>query len=453
MSNKNDDIKDDKNLEFDDAKNMTVEEALRKDSEIKAGIDENDNILDKYIKQHREEVGKHKFESKIQASQEDPKEIDDFIQEKREEVNQIKESETSQEKLTFDHLEAQELPENQDSTDDIILGETKESSSKKGLIIGSLIALLIAVFAFGYVLNNLNSPTTNEKEATVTKEKDTKANDEDIKAFEDMYTSYFVDKELTKPKNSEFERLSELEVALNKLKGTPAYTEAKEKYDSLKKAIDAIKVVNEQFTEPVIVDGEKVSGTIKESANFDALSATMLNTGKATLDNLLQSAVSEGRQQLTDKVEKEKVASSSQEAPALQPSNNEENSAPTAPAAPATNNATVINNAGSMYGITNYDPASLQRHLSRVPYNNDIIADVNNPGWVFNEGILERIVAVAQERGHISGNNYILERVNIINGNGYYNMFKPDGTYLFSINAKTGYFVGNAPGRADDLDY
>ncbi|MCU9532950.1 cell division site-positioning protein MapZ family protein [Streptococcus sp. CSL10205-OR2] len=432
---------------------MTVEEAIRKDSEIKAGIDENDNILDKYIKQHRDEVGKHKFESKIQASQDDLKEIDDFIQEKREEINQEEETNFSQETIAFDHIEPEEFEE----SDDIIFDETKKSSSKKGLIIGSLIALLIAVFAFGYVLNNLNSPSTDDKEPTVAKETDTsKAKEEDIKAFDDLYAGFFVDKEMTKPKNSEFERLSELEKVLNNLKGTSTYADKKEKYDSLKKAIDAIKVVNDQFTEPAIVDGEKISRNIKDSANFDAISTTMLNTGKANLDNVLQSAVSEGRQQLTQKAEKEKVASANQaasEAPAPQPSNGSANSVPPAPAAPATNNAIVTNNAASLYGITNYDPASLQRDLSRVPYNNDVIADVNNPSWVFNDGILERIVAVAQERGLISGNNYILERVNIINGNGYYNMFKPDGTYLFSINAKTGYFVGNAPGRADDLDY
>ena len=49
--------------------------------------------------------------------------------------------------------------------------------------------------------------------------------------------------------------------------------------------------------------------------------------------------------------------------------------------------------------------------------------------------------------------DYILEKVNIINGNGYYNMFRKDGTYLFSINCKTGYFVGNGSGHSDALDY
>ena len=91
--------------------------------------------------------------------------------------------------------------------------------------------------------------------------------------------------------------------------------------------------------------------------------------------------------------------------------------------------------------------------LSRVPYNQAAIDDVNNPAWTFNPGVLEKILQTSRERGYISGDNYILERVNIIKGNGYYNLFKPDGTYLFSINCKTGYFVGNGPGHADSVDF
>ncbi|WNZ95686.1 cell division site-positioning protein MapZ family protein [Streptococcus iniae] len=88
-----------------------------------------------------------------------------------------------------------------------------------------------------------------------------------------------------------------------------------------------------------------------------------------------------------------------------------------------------------------------------MPYNNVAIADSGNPAWLINPGVLERIIATSQARGYFTGSNYIIEPVNIINGNGYYNMFKTDGTYLFSINGKTGYFVGNAKGNADALDY
>ena len=52
-------------LDFQDAKEMTVGEAVRKEAEIKAGVTETDSILDKYIKQHREEVTSQKFSKKI----------------------------------------------------------------------------------------------------------------------------------------------------------------------------------------------------------------------------------------------------------------------------------------------------------------------------------------------------------------------------------------------------
>ena len=38
-------------LDFQDAKEMTVGEAVRKEAEINAGVTETDSILDKYIKQ------------------------------------------------------------------------------------------------------------------------------------------------------------------------------------------------------------------------------------------------------------------------------------------------------------------------------------------------------------------------------------------------------------------
>ena len=96
---------------------------------------------------------------------------------------------------------------------------------------------------------------------------------------------------------------------------------------------------------------------------------------------------------------------------------------------------------------------SLQRSVSRVPYNQSAIDDSGNSAWEFSPGVLEKILATSRSRGYITGNQYILERVNIVNGNGYYNLYKPDGTYLFTLNCKTGYFVGNGSGHADALDY
>lgn len=50
-------------LDFKDAKEMTIGQANRKAEEIEAGVKETDNVLDKYIKQHREEIEAHKFDT------------------------------------------------------------------------------------------------------------------------------------------------------------------------------------------------------------------------------------------------------------------------------------------------------------------------------------------------------------------------------------------------------
>lgn len=162
---------------------------------------------------------------------------------------------------------------------------------------------------------------------------------------------------------------------------------------------------------------------------------------------MLQSAISDGRKQLSDKEKSEKEAA----AKAAEEKQAAESAA--ANQASAATSSPLAGQSPANPGVALSQYAGLQRDLSRVPYNNVAIADSGNPAWLINPGVLERIIATSQARGYFTGSNYIIEPVNIINGNGYYNMFKTDGTYLFSINGKTGYFVGNAKGNADALDY
>ena len=79
-------------------------------------------------------------------------------------------------------------------------------------------------------------------------------------------------------------------------------------------------------------------------------------------------------------------------------------------------------------GIMNYNPSILQRDRSRVPYNANVVADTSNPAWTWADGVLDKIIETSHSRGYFSGDNFILEPVNIINGNGYYNLYLPDGT-------------------------
>ncbi|MDV5973757.1 hypothetical protein KB566_08185, partial [Streptococcus canis] len=79
-------IKESQTLGLNEAKTMTVGEAVRKESEMKAGVTEDDSILDKYIKQHRDEVSSQKFDAKYMEL--DTASLDNFIKKQREELSQ-----------------------------------------------------------------------------------------------------------------------------------------------------------------------------------------------------------------------------------------------------------------------------------------------------------------------------------------------------------------------------
>ncbi|WP_270311419.1 cell division site-positioning protein MapZ family protein [Streptococcus infantarius] len=489
-------------LNFEDVKNLTIEEAVRKGSEMKAGITESDGVLDKYIKQHRDEVTSQKFETKLSDFEDlDTKALDNFIKKQREElvnsgivskdvfeetvepksedvvepvveVAEVKEVETEPEqaetvdaekeaakevKATTPKVEeavaaveepkeapvaipAEEVKEAEKEATSIALSadDNKPTSKKKRVIIGGLAVLVVAIFGAGYALHyTKDSTTTVASSSTSSSQKKTisssSAAKKAKKAFDDAYAALFTDDTKTKLKNSEFDKISVLKGKLDDLKGTDFYDAAKKQYDTVAAHITAIKAINALFEKDVIVDGKKVSGTVKADAKFDSLSSDVLNTGDANLDNLLQSVITDGKNQLAAKAQ-----SSSQAQAAANAASQTESSDKAAEAKPAAPDS---------------DNSNLQRDKSRVPYNYSAIADSSNPAWTFGDGVLEKIVSTSQTRGYFSGNDYILEKVNIINGNGYYNMFRKDGTYLFSINCKTGYFVGNGSGHSDALDY
>lgn len=493
-------------LNLEDVKNMTIGEAVRKDSELKAGVTESDGVLDKYIKQHRDEVTSQKFEAKLSDFDDlDTKALDNFIKKQREELvnngivgeSALKENEATPKAVDFEAEKiedtqetSQEVPVSEDvasendstiqqenvsieipNVDSAVSEPTPEAASavvsddknseaialetadeqptykNKRVIIGGLAALVVAIFGVAYGLNyTKESSTSVASSSTSTTKKSTSSSSSAAAkkaktAFDDAYAAFFTDDTKTKLKNSEFDNISSLKEKLDDLKDTDYYDDAKKEYDTLAAQITAIQTINALFESNVIVNGEKASATVKSDANFDNLSSDLLNTGNANLDTLLQSAITDGKNQLAAL-----ASSSSQEASASTSSQTES-------ASSSDTSTTQTVSGASGYGITSYDASTLQRSLSRVPYSDSAIADSSNSAWTFADGVLDKIVATSQSRGYFSGNDYILEKVNIINGNGYYNMFKADGTYLFSINCKTGYFVGNASGNSDALDY
>ncbi|EID69718.1 MULTISPECIES: mid-cell-anchored protein MapZ [Streptococcus] len=451
-------------FDFDEAKELTVGQAIRKNEEVEAGVLPEDSILDKYVKQHKDEIEADKFATRQYKKEElvETHSLDDLIQEMREAVE---ESEASSEEVpsSEDILPPLPLDDEEQGLDPLLLEdetltemteeveeeqnlsrldqEDSEKKSKKGFVLTALalVSVIICVSAY-YVYRQVNR-STKEIETS----QSTTANQSDVDDFNTLYDAFYTDSNKTALKNSQFDKLSQLKTLLDKLEGSREHTLAKSKYDSLATQIKAIQDVNAQFEKPAIVDGVlDTNAKAKSDAKF-----TDIKTGNTELDKVLDKAISLGKSQQTS-------TSSSSSSETSSSSTSQTSSNTTSETSPSSSNA-ASNETRSSRSKVNMGVSSagvaVQRSASRVAYNQSAIDDSNNSAWDFADGVLEQILATSRSRGYITGDQYILERVNIVNGNGYYNLYKPDGTYLFTLNCKTGYFVGNGAGHADDLDY
>ena len=443
-------------FDFDDAKELTVGEAMLKNEEVEAGVLPGDSILDKYVKQHKDEIEADKFETR-QFSKDDLVEkegieeieetqtLDNLLQELREETGVT--SPASEDELSqFDDLELTRVSETPlveaSETEDIptlyrVTDSEDGKSKKKWVLYGILAALVVLILGTGYYVYRQVARSTKEIQTS----QSTTNTQSDVEEFNNLYDAFYTDSNKTALKNSQFDKLSQLKTLLDKLEGSREYTLAKSKYDSLETQIKAIQNVNAQFEKPAIVDGVlDTNAKAKSDAKF-----TDIKTGNTELDKLLDKAISLGKSQQTAP----SSSSSSQESSS---SSTESATGNTGPSSSASSNNSVSARDDSHGGLSS-SGVDLQRASSRVPFNQSAVDDSNNSAWDFADGVLEQILATSRSRGYITGNQYILERVNIVNGNGYYNLYKPDGTYLFTLNCKTGYFVGNGSGHADALDY
>jgi len=451
-------------FEFEEAKDLTVGQAIRKNEEVEAGVTPDDTILDKYIKQHREEIEADKFENLQTKKEESTQSLDDMIQEVRETTEQenvlspeeeaialavatdtteivaqeAEEEETRVLEQPFkDELEAVEMAE----VDNYQLqplsrsaqADDEPQNKKKWAILSAIILVILLIFGGGYYVYRQITRSSQELQTKAT-DSGLVSNQSVYEQFNTLYDTFYTDENKTALKNSQFSQLNQLKELLVKLEGAREYTLAKSKYDSLETQIKAIQEVNAQFETPAITDGVlDTNAKIKADAKF-----TDIKTGNTEIDKLLDKAISLGKSQLASTTTASTTAAS------------QEASSPTTESSPSTSTSDTAASTNS--GLSS-EGVNLQRSVSRVPYNQAAVSDSSNPAWTFADGVLERILETSRARGYITGNQYILEPVNIVNGNGYYNLYKPDGTYLFTLNCKTGYFVGNGSGHADDLDY
>ena len=466
-------------FDFEEAKDLTVGQVIRKNEEIEAGVTPDDTILDKYIKQHREEIEADKF-ANIQAKKEELQSLDDLLQdaketieEEAEPVEEVSEPENLgeeegiesqefilpplEETLVMDKNLVENVTEPLSAEADEATQEELQSLSRSSqaedepqnkkvwFILSAVVAVVILILGSGYYVYRQITRSSQEIQSQ-SSDAGLVSNQAILDQFNSLYDTFYTDQNKTALKNSQFGQLSQLKALLDKLEGAREHTLVKSKYDSLETQIKAVQDVNAQFETPAITDGVlDTNAKVKADAKF-----TEVKTGNTEIDKLLDKAISLGKSQLSSSTSSSssQASSSNQTESSSTTESNASNS--TSPSTSTGESASANNILDS--GLSS-DGVNLQRGVSRVPYNQAAINDSSNPAWEFTDGVLEQILATSRARGYITGNQYILEPVNIVNGNGYYNLYKPDGTYLFTLNCKTGYFVGNGSGHADDLDY
>ena len=466
-------------FDFEEAKDLTVGQVIRKNEEIEAGVTPDDTILDKYIKQHREEIEADKF-ANIQAKKEELQSLDDLLQEVKETIEEEKEPvEEVSESEKFAEEEGKEsqefiLPpleetgvmdknlgvdvtEPLSAEDDEVSQEELQTLSRSAqvedepqtkkvwFILSAVVAVVILILGSGYYVYRQITRSSQEIQSQ-SSDAGLVSNQAILDQFNSLYDTFYTDQNKTALKNSQFGQLSQLKALLDKLEGAREHTLVKSKYDSLETQIKAVQDVNAQFETPAITDGVlDTNAKVKADAKF-----TEVKTGNTEIDKLLDKAISLGKSQLSSSTSSSSSQASSSnqtESSSTTESNASNSTSPSTSTGESASANNILDSGLSSEGV------NLQRSASRVPYNQSAVNDSSNPAWTFADGVLEQILATSRARGYITGNQYILEPVNIVNGNGYYNLYKPDGTYLFTLNCKTGYFVGNGSGHADDLDY
>ncbi|MGH1790281.1 cell division site-positioning protein MapZ family protein [Enterococcus faecalis] len=228
-----------------------------------------------------------------------------------------------------------------------------------------------------------------------------------------------------------------------------AIDQANQQYNQLQKAKKAVEVIYKD-------------GKTTNQLNRDTYQAAKAEVDKVTSDKLkkeLVKQVTTADQALT-KVEEEQKRIAEEQAAAEQAKQAEEQAKQAAAAKKenAKKEETVKTEAN---GYTAPNSDGVYTSPLYAPDAADI-ADSSNPAWTWAPGVKEKVLDTVIARGYVVPGGYSLEPAKIVNGEGYYNLYATnnqskllEGTteknvhmYLVTINAKTGWFKGNASRNA-----
>lgn len=366
--------------------------------------------------------------------------------------------------------------------------EPEKKKSKKWLYIGAAAAVLIG--AGGYAIYQQNQQAKAEQEAVQ------KKTDQAVEKLQNELNDFFTDDSHRFIKtNMVSSDLTNFKKDIEKYKDEKGYDDLSAVYKSIETKIGAIEEVNGLFIAPVI-NGEELADNpllkedkeiiVEEQSGSDDF-AKLLNeavdqaknqykdlqtakdkvavlykdgsvTAEATRENYddAVSAVSAVRNQTLAAALKDdltKVDSSLTEAEKAEEERiaaEEEAAAASSSTSSSAQQDSGTSGAGSNYSVG--DGGALTGFVMNAEGNPIVssdssdIADTANSAWGWSAGIQETVVQKCIDRGYIIAGNYSLQPALIVDGQGFYNLYRGDGSYVVTINCKTGWFKGNGPG-------
>jgi hypothetical protein len=216
-------------------------------------------------------------------------------------------------------------------------------------------------------------------------------------------------------------------------KSNSKYSTYQTEFDNLSSDISAVKSVNAIFNKSAIVDGKlDKSALLNNNATIPTVSSK-----NASINALLTEAINFAKTQQTE-ISQSKASSSAAANSSSSSSASNNSSSSSSTSSTTTDSGNYSQNPN---GVT------VSNSGSRVPVQN---VNPNDPAFAWPDGYLQIVISEMQSRGYISGNNYILLPVAIDTaGQGWYNIYRPDGSYLFSINCKTAFWAGNGGAHPD----
>lgn len=227
--------------------------------------------------------------------------------------------------------------------------------------------------------------------------------------------------------------------------------------DMGQKEFSAIEEVQNAVKSMVALSGDGEAPASVTRENYNAL---MKKIQALPIDSLVESLTTELRKvdtALTKRETATQQAAAQQQAAqeAAQAAASENNAS--ASSGGSTSAATPAQSTSEEEYVLSPDTPTNTNNQPIIPARQSDLNDVNNSAWVWADGVQEKIIATAIARGYVVEGGYTFERVRIVNGEGYYNFYATNaqgsllkGTddsafplYLFTVNAKTGYFRGN----------